>query len=105
MDELDRIIAHLETNVKPKNTFIEENLKEIDWDKLKPVPNQSGPKTDSIGEINQAYTRIEERARLNNLTDSFRLYPDTQIESATTRSLKETLASFTRQNSILQDFE
>ena len=105
MDELDRIIANLETNVKQKNTFIEESPKEIDWDKLKPVPYQDGPKTDSIGEINQAYTKIEERARLNNLTDSFRLYPDTQIESTTARSLEKTLSSYARHFSILQDSE
>ena len=106
-DELDRIIANLSEGVKYKNEILEEGIQNTNWDKLKEVPLVSNHsmetlKNDPIAQINKAYNKIEEGARLNKLTDSFRLQMDTETESATAISLEKAIARYARQYTILQ---
>lgn len=108
-DELDSIIAKLDQGVKYKNEILEEGLKQTNWNEIENLQrkhSQSGPaKDDPIAQINQAYTKIERQAKLNNLTDSFRVSPNPQVKSATERSLETAISRYAKQYSILQDFK
>lgn len=109
MDELDQIIRNLEKGVAYKNEVLEDGLKNTNWEAMNTLDRKSrqvGPaKDDHIAQINQAYTRIERQAELNNLTDSFRVSSNTEIKSATKRSLEKTISRYSRQHTILQDFK
>lgn len=109
-DLLDEIIAQLQENVNKKSEWLENSLEKTNWklinaDATRGV-NQS-PTNDayqSIAAVSKAYNAIENAANLNKLTDSFRTTSDTAFESKTERSLKETIARFTRQHTIIQAY-
>lgn len=108
-DLLDEIIAQLQENVNKKSEWLENSLEKTNWklinaDSTRGV-NQSPANTDqSIAAVSKAYNAIENAANLNKLTDSFRTTSNTAFESKTERSLKETIARFTRQHSIIQAY-
>jgi hypothetical protein len=106
-DFLDEFISHLKEDVNKKSDWLENSLAKTNW-KLIDADSTRGINTSptnddqSIAAVSKAYTAIENRANLNKLTDSFRTTSNTAFESKTTRSLKETIARFTRQHTIIQ---
>jgi hypothetical protein len=107
-DLLNDIIASLESDVKRKNEYVEETYQQTDWTKIEQLETKRNLNriiaTSPEAMVNNAYADLEKGAKLNKLTDPFRMQTNKETESSTARSLAKTIERYARQHSILQAF-
>jgi len=107
-DLLNDIINSLESDVKRKNEYLEESYQNTNWTKIEQLETKRNLnriiETSPEAQVNNAYADLEKGAKLNKLTDPFRMPTYTETECATARGLAKTIERYARQHSILQTF-
>lgn len=105
MTEFEQILAEYSSDVKINNQHLENLMEEIDFNNLPVDGRKSREVSDNLPykQIKQALTKLVAAEEVNNLTDSFRSQKTEKVESRTEGSLKETLARYHRQASIIQN--
>src|SRR4030095_325720 len=107
-DLLNDIIDSLDSNVKRKNEYLEESYQQTDWTKIEQLEIKRSLnriiETSPEAQDNNAYAYLGRGAKLNKLTDPFRVQAYKETESSTARGLAKTIERYARQHTILQAF-
>jgi hypothetical protein len=107
-DLLNDIIDSLDSNVKRKNEYLEESYQQTNWTKIEQLETKRNLnriiETSPEAQVNNAYADLERGAKLNKLTDPFRVQAYKETESSTARGLAKTIERYARQHTILQAF-
>lgn len=104
-DLFEQMLADIDAGVKQKNEWLEHKLKDTRANLIEDAAvgyTRHAKLDDELRQVSNAFTKMEERVKLSNLTDHFPSLPLETIQSKTERSLAQSLSRYARLHSAIQ---